>query len=93
MLGKFEELPVRFFDELRRVGSGNLIIEEGAFIIRSGNATYHYSIGDLDQIIFQPTGVALVPIMGDRSVALFITEDAQKIREFIKEHVRMKSAV
>lgn len=91
MMGKFSELPVRFFDELRRIGTGNLIIEEGAFIVRSGNATYHYSIGDLDQILFQPSGVALVPVLPDRSVALFITKEAEAIRSFMKEHVRMKS--
>lgn len=90
LIGRQVELPERFFDELRRIGEGALILEESSFLIRCGNASYTYSIGDLDQIIFQATGVALVPLLTDRAVPLFITADAEAIKAFIKRHARTR---
>ncbi|MCB1324738.1 MAG: hypothetical protein H7A21_19085 [Spirochaetales bacterium] len=91
-VGRFGELPVRFFSEMRRVGSGTMILERSNFRIHCGNASYSYSAGDLDQIVFQESGVALVPVLPDRPVPVFITREARSVKSFIKKHARTRTA-
>ncbi|MCB1308201.1 MAG: hypothetical protein KDK30_08490 [Leptospiraceae bacterium] len=91
-IGRVEDMPVRYFQELRRVGRGTLIIEGSTFMIHCGNASYSYSAGDLEQIVFQPGGVALVPLLPDRPVPVFITHDSEGVKKYIKRHARIKAA-
>ena len=72
-IGRRGEIPTRIFSELRRVGNGTLILEGSSFLIHCGNTSYSYSAGDMDQILFQGSGLALVPIHPDRPIPLFLT--------------------
>ncbi len=90
-LGRGGDLPARLFSELRRIGKGTMILESGRFQIHSGNASYSYSAGDLDQIVFQPGGLALVPIPADRAIPVFLTPRVDEIKAHIKKNARIRA--
>lgn len=90
-LGRGGDLPARLFSELRRIGKGTMILESGRFLIHSGNASYSYSAGDLDQIVFQPGGLALVPIPSDRAIPVFLTPRVDEIKAHIKKNARIRA--
>ena len=86
-----QEIPARLFSELRRVGNGTLILERSNFVIHSGNASYSYSAGDMDQILFQSGGLALVPIHADRAIPVFLTRQVEQVKAYIKKNARIRS--
>ncbi len=90
-IGRRGEIPTRIFSELRRVGNGTLILEGSSFLIHCGNTSYSYSAGDMDQILFQGSGLALVPIHPDRPIPLFLTGDVSAVKAYIKQNARIRS--
>jgi hypothetical protein len=90
-VGRRGEIPPRVFANLRRIGNGTLILENSSFLIHSGNASYSYSAGDMDQILFQGGGLALVPIHPDRPVSLFLTKDVDQVKAYIKKNARIRA--
>ncbi|MEQ9365477.1 MAG: hypothetical protein RIF32_14620 [Leptospirales bacterium] len=90
-LGRRGEIPTRIFSELRRVGNGTLILENSSFLIHSGNTSYSYSAGDMDQILFQGGGLALVPIHPDRPIPVFLTAEAASVKAYIKKNARIRA--
>lgn len=90
-LGRRGEIPTRVFSELRRVGNGTLILENSSFLIHCGNTSYSYSAGDLDQILFQGSGLALVPIHPDRPIPLFLTAQVDSVKAYIKKNARIRA--
>ncbi len=89
--GKFSDGPVGVLSEIKRIGTGTLILEGTSFLIHCDNTSFTYAAGDLDQIIFQKKGVVLVPLLAGRPVPVFITEQADRIRSFIKKHARIQT--
>lgn len=89
--GDFSEGPVGVLSEVKRIGSGTMILEGTSFLIHCDNTSFTYSAGDLDQIIFQKKGIVLVPLLAGRPVPVFITEEAERIRSFIKKHARIQT--
>ncbi len=85
------EIPTRIFSGLRRIGTGTLILEDTSFLIHCGNASYAFSAGDLDQILFQSSGVALVPIHPDRPIPLFLTREVERVKHYIKRNARIRA--
>ena len=90
-LGRSGEIPARVFAELRRIGNGTLILENSSFLIHCGNASYSYSTGDMDQILFQGSGLALVPIHPDRPIPVFLTRDVARVKAYIKKNARIRA--
>lgn len=90
-LGRRGEIPTRVFSELRRIGTGTLILENSSFLIHSGNTSYSYSAGDMDQILFQGSGLALVPIHPDRPIPVFLTREVAAVKAYIKKNARIRS--
>jgi hypothetical protein len=91
MLGHAPETLERLFSELTRIGPATLSADGGGFLIHSGNASYSYSASDLDQIIFQAGGVALAPAQTDRPCALFLCEESDRIKDYIKRRARVRA--
>lgn len=91
MIGHAPESLERLFSELTRIGPATLSADGGGFLIHSGNASYSYSASDLDQIIFQSGGVALAPAQTDRPCALFLCEDSERIKDYIKKRARVRA--
>ena len=89
--GDFSEGPVGVLSEVKRIGTGTMILEGTSFLIHCDNTSFTYSAGDLDQIIFQKKGIVLVPLLAGRPVPVFITEDADRIRSFVKKHARIQT--
>lgn len=85
------EIPTRIFSGLRRIGTGTLILEDTSFLIHCGNASYAFSAGDLDQILFQSSGVALVPIHPDRPIPVFLTREVERVKHCIKKNARIRA--
>ena len=79
----------RAFANLRRVGQGTLVMEGGGFHIHCGNANYSYTVSDLEQIVFQDRGVALIPTRHDHAVPVFITAEPERIKNYIKKHAHI----
>lgn len=76
---------------LKRIGPGTMVLDNGGFTIRCGNASYNYSSAELDQILFQKSGVALLPVFTDRPVPVFLTDHPDKIKHFIKKYAVIQS--
>jgi hypothetical protein len=91
MIGHAPESLERLFSELTRIGPATLSADGGGFLIHSGNASYSYSASDLDQIIFQSGGVALAPAQSDRPCALFLCEESERIKDYIKKRARVRA--
>lgn len=89
--GQFAEGPVGVLSEVKRIGNGTMILEGTSFLIHCDNTSFTYSAGDLDQIIFQKKGIVLVPLLAGRPVPVFITEEAERIRAFVKKHARIQT--
>ena len=77
------------YADVKRVGPGSLVLEGSGFYIRCGNASYSYSTTDLEQILFQERGIALIPDSPNRPAPLFITENPEVIKDYIKRHARI----
>jgi len=86
-----EENSPRGFDDLKRVGRGTLIAEGGGFYIRCGNAGYSYSVAELEQIVFRDRGLALIPVLSNRPVPVFITENSDDLKDYIKKNAHIIS--
>lgn len=91
MIGHAPESLERLFSELTRIGPATFSADGGGFLIHSGNASYSYSASDLDQIIFQSGGVALAPAQTDRPCALFLCEESERIKDYIKKRARVRA--
>ena len=76
----------REFNNLKRVGEGSMILDKDSFLIRVGNASYSYSASELDMILFQKKGVALMPLAENRPVPVFITPEPDIIKSYIKKN-------
>ena len=85
----YSELPSRFYEEISRVGVGTMIVNGSSFLIHCKNTSYSYSAGDLDQILFQSDGVALIPIAFDQPTALFLTQESNELKRYIKKNARI----
>ena len=82
----------RSFTDLKRVGQGTLVLEGGGFYIRCGNAAYSYTAADLEQIVFQKSGLALIPALANRAVPVFITDRPDEVKKYIKKHSQIVGA-
>ena len=89
--GGIVDRPVGVLSEVKRIGTGTMILEGTSFLIHCDNTSFTYSAGDLDQIIFQKKGVVLVPLLAGRPVPVFITEAADQVRSFVKKHARIET--
>jgi hypothetical protein len=83
---QLEDMPERFYHELKRAGTGNLLIKGKKITIHCQNAQYNYNTRDLEQILFLPKGVGFIPLNLKRPVPIFLTEDSAQIRSFIRQH-------
>lgn len=81
-----EELPARVFSDFKRVGKGSLVCEGSGFFFKSGHASYQYPVGDLEQIVFLETGVALLPASVKSPIAIFLTDESDRVKAFIREN-------
>ncbi|MCE9597498.1 MAG: hypothetical protein K8S54_05980 [Spirochaetia bacterium] len=81
-----EELPARVFSDFKRVGKGSLVCEGTGFFFKSGHASYQYPVGDLEQIVFLETGVALLPASVKSPIAIFLTDESDRVKAFIREN-------
>jgi len=81
-----EELPPRIFADFKRVGKGSLVCEANGFMFKSGHAVYNYPVGDLEQIVFLATGLALLPGSVKSPIAIFLTDESDRVRDFIREN-------
>lgn len=86
---KMDQTPLAFFSSLKRSGEATLSIENGNFILHGPNASYRYHSGDLDQILFLKGGVGLVPLNRSYPIPVFLTEEFEKIKDFIKQNSRV----
>ena len=66
-----------------------MIVNGSSFLIHCKNTSYSYSAGDLDQILFQSDGVALIPIAFDQPTALFLTQESNELKRYIKKNARI----
>ncbi len=89
--GKMQDSPLRFFQELKRVGKGTLTLQGSNFRIDTAHATHNYSAPDLEQILFLHRGVALVPSNRSLPVPVFLTDTPDQVKEFIKRHSRLRA--
>lgn len=85
------DLAPALFQELKRVGQASLILDGSSFIIHAENASYTYSSADLDRIFFRDRGLALVPLSSRRAIPVFLSDQANAVKEYIKSHSRIKS--
>ncbi|HMU84150.1 MAG TPA: hypothetical protein PKE49_08445 [Leptospiraceae bacterium] len=81
-----EDLPPRMFSDFKRVGKGSLVCEGEGFFFKSGNSVHAYSTGDLEQIVFLSSGVALVPGSTQSPIAIFLTDESDRVKAFIREN-------
>jgi len=91
LAGRSEEIPPRLFAELKRAGQGSLVAEGGSFRIHCGPASYHYPASELDQIIFHAAGIALIPTLPDRPAPVFLTEESETLKAYVKKRARQAS--
>lgn len=82
--------PPGVFSEMKRAGQGHCMIRGSTINIQCDNTSYTYSTNDLDQIIFLHKGVAFVPMNTRQAVPIFITEESDLIKSFIKKHSTSK---
>ncbi len=83
---QLDDLPERFYQELKRAGTANLVIKGRKVVIQCPNAQYYYNTSDLEQILFLPKGVGFVPVNQKRPVPVFITENPSAVKNFIRQH-------
>ena len=72
------------FNGVQRVGNAKLWVENDVFKIFCGNASYVYLTQTLDQIIFHETGIALVPNLHYQAAAIFLSDEVDKLKNFIQ---------
>lgn len=80
------ELAPRFFQDFKRVGKGTLLCEENGFLFKSGHISHNYPSGDLEQIVFLSTGLAFVPSSPRSPVAIFLTDESDRVKAYIRDH-------
>lgn len=85
--GAAEQL-LKIFPELKRIGPATLSVEPGAFRILCGHAIYSYTASELEQILFQPGGLALLPASAATPAPLFLSERAAEVRLYLKKRAR-----
>ncbi len=91
MTKNYSEIPPGQYNDLRRIGRGTITVGQKRFTLHCGEVNYSYSARDLDQILFKPDGLALVPLRFDRPIPLFLTREVDKIKGFIKRHATVRS--
>lgn len=81
-----QDLPPRFFQDFKRIGKGTLICEETGFLFKSGHVSHTYPTGDLEQIVFLNSGLALVPSSPRSPIAIFLTDESDRVKAYIRDH-------
>jgi hypothetical protein len=81
-----EDLPPRIFQDFKRIGKGTLICEETGFLFKSGHVSHTYPTGDLEQIVFLNSGLALVPTSPRSPIAIFLTGESDRVKAYIRDH-------
>jgi len=76
--------------ETHRMGRASMVMDKAGFTFHCGNASYKYTTSELDRIEFHTRGLLLIPIDGERSTVVFITEKPEEIRSFIKKHSALR---
>jgi hypothetical protein len=87
---RLKDIPASWFRDFKRAGSGTLTVSGTRFEIKYGKSTDVYTSEDLDQIVFFPRGLALVPAATQEAIPLFLTERAESVRGFIQKHARIQ---
>ena len=80
------ELPIRDYNSIHRIGRAILSTQDDTILLQSGNASYHYAAEDLDQIIFQDKGIALVPHSSKQPGAIFLSMEIARVKDHIKAY-------
>lgn len=80
------ECPPAIFSDLKRIGQGRLIMDESGIRIYSGSAAYTFGPDDLREIAFMQKGLALIPEKKDRPLIVYLTDEPEEIKNFIKKH-------
>ncbi|MCB1171934.1 MAG: hypothetical protein KDK39_00140, partial [Leptospiraceae bacterium] len=84
----YSNLSMDFFAHLQRIGPANLRFQPNEFQILCENQVFTYPLADLDQIIFQDSGAALVPVSAQLPIAVFLCADAARIKAFVRDRSR-----
>lgn len=83
---------LKLFPELKRIGAGTMSIDAAAFRILCGPAIYSYTASELEQILFQSGGLALLPSSPAAPAPLFLTDQFEQVRQYLKRRAQVGAA-
>ena len=84
--GSEANLTLKAYNGIHRIGKAILTTQDDIVLLHSGNVSYRYAAKELDQIIFQQKGIALLPNSSRQPAAIFLSAESARFKEHIKNY-------
>ncbi len=83
-----EGVSLSSYTGISRVGPGELQVHGSLFLIDSANVRYTYPAEELDQLLFEENGLALIPKNTRQPAAIFLSDGIMKVQSYVKSHAQ-----